>query len=182
MYASDMTIYPSEPWIPLAIYNQLAEVYKLPTVVQLITSLDESIPWQGVDPETQIYYLDNLKEANKRHLFQVRFKTRKEARAFTSLFLSVNEDNTIHTLSLAFPTPGDRGCSSRLIGWLKEFQKNNNSQVEFEISGYAERNTLRDINEQVLSAFVYQPQLQRYLHVTDVVREVKEVKKGLMRQ
>ena len=174
MYAITMHI--TSPDITL--YANLAEMYRLPTVTTLLASIEEDQQWQ-CDPSVQLYFLENMREANRRHLFQVRFTTSKQAREFTDCFLSI-EGSRIHQLSLHFPAKGDRQCHSYMIGWLKEMAKDGQAVPEFEIAGFSEREGLRFIREHSLSAFKWQEQLRRYLHVTDDLAAVKEVKKGLL--
>src|SRR6266567_8376442 len=136
----------------------------------LVTSIDEEIDWQPCEPETQVYYIDNLRETNRRHLFQVRFRTSPDARELSSIFISVEKDYQVHTLSLQFPPKGDRGCSSRIIAFLKRWP-GTEERPEFEVCGFGEREGYRFIREHSLSAFVWDDSLQRYLHVTDHASE-----------
>jgi len=50
------------------------------------------------------------------------------------------------------------------------------ASIEFECAGFGERDTFRFIREHSLSAFVWQERIARYLHVTDHLMEVKEVR------
>lgn len=173
MYAITLQVYGSSA---TEVYQELVNIYKLPTLAMLVTSLDRDISWQACTPETQVYFLDGLKEPNRRNVFQIRFKTNnKESKNFTSVFVSLDTGNeTVHILTLQFPTRGHRACSSNVIACLKRSRE---KEIEFEIEGYGERETLRFIREHSLSAFQWNESLRRYLHVTDHFNEVKEVKK-----
>lgn len=130
------------------------------------------------DPACQVYYLENLREANRRYLFQVRFPTHAGARELSSCFLSLEDASHVHQLSLQFPARGDRGVSSRILGWLKEAWHRERTDIEFEIAGFGERSHYRYICEHSLSSFQWNETLQRYLHVTDHFQEIKEVRGG----
>ena len=174
MYA--MTMHITSP--DTALYVNLAEMYRLPSLTMLQDSLEEDQDWRPYDPAVQCYYLDNVRETNRRHLFQVRFGTSVQSREYTDAYLSIDGDR-IHQLTLRFPAKGDRQCHSYLLGWLKEMLKDGQTTPEFEIAGFSERDSLRFIREHSLSAFRWQEQLRRYLHVTDDLQAVKEVRKGL---
>ena len=176
MYA--MTMHITSP--DTTLYAELAEMYRLPPLLTLVAALEVDQEWRQYDPSVQGYYLDNLREQNRRHLFQVRFSTSKQSREYTDAYLSIKEDGAIHQLSLHFPAKGDRQCHSYLLGWLKGMLKDGQAVPEFEIAGFGERDSLRFIREHSLSAFRWQEQLRRYLHVTDDPQSVKEVKKGMV--
>lgn len=178
MYTFSLKLF-NPAWVNTAIYLQLAETYRLPSIDTLLVSMEKDVAW-ACDPSTQVYYLDNLREAVKRDIFEVRFKTSERAREYTDLFLSV-KDYEVHLLTFSFGGRGDRRCSSRVIGWLKEIAKKQAVELEFEVEGVAEKELVRFIREHSLSAFQWNARLERYLHVTDDYREVKEVKRGIYR-
>ena len=177
MYAIDFTLYRSSAaWLLDDIYDGLAQTYALPQRSVLLAALEASFHWEGI----QAYYLDSLIEENRRHVYELRFKTREGAHDFTTLFVSLEDAGQVHGLSIRFPARGDRHCSSKMLGWIKEWKiKFPALEVEFELQGYGEREGLRFIREHSLSAFVWEEKLRRYLHVTDHFHEVKEIKKGL---
>jgi hypothetical protein len=158
MYALTLTLF--RPTTALsAVYNELATTYKLPPSSQLLESLDHTVVWT-CDPAVQVYYLENMREDPRRYLFQVRFKTQPKARGFVSLFLSIEEDKrTLHMLSLHFPAKGDRGCSAKILSWLKDMQQHEGIATGFEIEGWSEREGLRFIRERSLKAFSWQERL-----------------------
>jgi hypothetical protein len=169
MLAISMSIYgpPSTE-----IYQQLAETYNLPTIGMLVASIDHDISWQ-CDPSTQVYYVDNLREQNRRNTFQIRFEVRPGMHDMIDVFVSLNEDNqTVHSLSIRFQPRGNRGCASKVLAWLKS-AAHDGKEAEFEIQGFGERDGLRFIREHSLSAFQWHETLQRYLHVTDDIRAIK---------
>lgn len=182
MYAIDFTIYRAEsaPHLLDSIYDHLISTYTLPPRPVLMASLEATIEWPGI----QGYYLDNLMEQNHRHIFQIRFKTTVKSREFTSLFISLEEDEgaTCHQVTLRFPARGDRQCHSQVLSRLKEEKiKHPALEIEFQMEGFAEREEHRFIRERLLSAFQWEDKLRRYLHVDDRFRDVSEVKKGYIR-
>lgn len=181
MYAIAMQLYAaSGSQINTDIYEKLAQTYHLPSIESLLMSMEQDIEWGNVDKAVQVYFIDNLREPNRRHVFQIRFKTNPDAHEHTAIFVSI-ESKQVHNLSLQFPSRGDRHCSAKIIEWLKEITKSSGTDVEFELAGYGERDTLRYIREHSLSAFQWHAELNRYLHVTDRPWEVKETKKGMAR-
>lgn len=176
MYTFSMRLF-HPGWVNTVIYSQLEETYKLPSLETLLASIDQDVVW-NCDPTTQAFYVDNLRETNKGHMFQLRFKTTKDAREYTDLFMSV-ERNTVYSLALHFGSRGDRRCMSRIIGWLKDIAKKQAIDLEFEVAGVAERDEVRFIREHSLTAFQWNDTLTRYLHAVDDFRAVKEVKKGM---
>lgn len=179
MYTFSMKLF-QPSWVNTAIYSQLEETYKLPSLETLLASIDQDVIW-SCDPTTQAYYVDNLREANKGHMFQLHFNTTKDAREFTDLFMNVEGAN-VHSLALHFGSRGDRRCASRIIGWLKDITKKQQAAIdlEFEVAGVAERDEVRFIREHSLTAFQWHDTLTRYLHAVDDFRAVKEVKKGML--
>ena len=181
MYCLGIKLFADQLDFNTAVYEQIANYYKLPSVAMLIKSMDADQIWPG-DASMQIYYLDNLREPNYRHLFQIRFKTSLHAHDFASIFISAeNESESIHMLTLQFPARGDRHGSSQFLAAMKSAAGAGTISPTFEIEGYAEQRMLIYIRERKLSAFHWEPGLSRYLHMQDRVEEVKEVKKGLSR-
>jgi len=156
------------------IYQQLVDTYNLPTIAMLIASIQHDISWQ-CDEATQVYFVDNLREQNRRNTFQIRFESRPGAHELIDIFVSmesINEEE-IHTLSLRFPARGNLGCASKVLGWLKS-ERHHKQEISFEIQGFGERESLRFIREHSLSSFQwYEPPIGRYLHVTDDPRAIK---------
>ncbi len=178
MYTQMITIFPTPPFAPGEIYARISEIYRLPAPAALRLGLLAGIEGSLLcDPDTQVYWLDNLREANRRDLFEIRFKASPKAREFCDLHLSIEGQDIVHVhqVSLRFPAKGDRLLSSRIIGWLKLERL---AGVQFEIEGYAERRDLRFIREHNLSHFYWNDRLERYLCGTDHLVEVREVERG----
>jgi len=162
------------------IYQELADFYHLPGISMLVRSIDEEIDWSPCEAQTQVYFVDNLRGPNRRHVFEIRFRTSLDAHDLAACYLSVDQDRSVHGLFLQFPPRGNRGCSSRMIGWLKELTKRVRIDPDFEICGIGERESYRFIREHSLSAFVWHEGFARYLHVTDHPGEVRERKQGIL--
>lgn len=163
-----------------AIYEQIAERYFLPSLHQLRQSIDSSIVWPAGD--YQAYYLDSLREQQTKHLFQVRMRTQKASRNYSDIFMSMESQApyALLNMTLQFPPSGDRGFSSFVLGLLKEFQKEQNLDIDFLLEGVLERpGFFKDISlrEQSLSAFRWIPELERYLHVRERVEDVQEIRR-----
>ena len=178
MYTQRIMIFPTPAFAPGEIYERICEIYKLPAPailrVGLVAGVDHSLL---CDSDIQVYWLDNLREANRRDLFEIRFKAVKQAREFTDLHLSLEGRDIIHIhqLSLRFPAKGDRLLSSRVIEWLKLPRLEG---TLFEIEGFAERRDLRFIRERNLAHFAWNDRLGRYLCGTDHFDEVREIERG----
>lgn len=163
-----------------AIYEQIAERYFLPSLDQLRQSIDHTIAWPVGD--YQAYYLDSLREQQTKHLFQVRTRTHKASRDYSDIFMSMQsqEPYALLNMTIQFPSRGDRGFSSFVLGLLKEFYAQQHLDIDFLLEGVLERpgvfkdNSLR---EQNLSAFRWIPELERYLHVKERVEDVHEVRR-----
>ncbi len=163
------------------VWENLREMYHLPSIYMLWEGMNKRISWEGVSPEIRIDYLEPLRdETPQQTVFQIRYKSALENRHLISMHISIEPDSKIHSMAWTFPKYGDRGCSSKIIGWMKEHSKIEGMKdlYQFEICGVAERGGLRHVNERSLSAFVYCEQIGgRYLHVTDDINQVREVKK-----
>lgn len=181
MYVMRMQISPSTsyPLFGSSVYERLADRYRLPTVRTLISSLDNEITWQT---DAEVYYLENLREASSKHLFQLRFTTSEVTSNLTSLFMSV-EESIVCTMTLHFPVKGDRRCSSFVLETIKQLVREvKTNDLPFVVEGYMETSdNLHYIREQKLSAFVWVEDIRRYLHVWENPKFVKETKKGLNR-
>lgn len=134
------------------IFGSLAETHHLPPIPLLIAATNEEAMLSRYS-DVQVYVLDNLREPIRRFVYEVRFKTHRGGSALTTLYLSVEFDGNPHQLSLQFSAKGDRGCSSRVIGWLKEGEKRGEFEPEFEIAGYSEDRQFRYVCEHSLSVF-----------------------------
>jgi hypothetical protein len=175
MFALKLKLFAAtEPdWVQSAIYEHLAQTYKLPTVAGIVNEQGYLLCEQDV----QVYYLENMREASKSNVFQVRFKTSKEAHDFTDIFLSVRNE-AIQNMTLSFPSRGDRYCHAKVLGWLKEIANNQQTALQFEVEGFAESYNLKFIRETHLSAFVWEASLSRYLHVSDQSDAVRRMNRG----
>ena len=72
-----------------AIYEKIAEHPRLPDLRLIQRSAKEEVRWPDRSyNRLEVYYLDNLVEANRRDIFQLRFSTAPNSRELTSLFLS----------------------------------------------------------------------------------------------
>ncbi len=171
MYTTSLTIFASSTIAGKHfVWENLREMYRLPSIYMLWEATNKRIAWEGVSPEIRIDYLEPLRdEAPQQTVFQIRFKSALLCRYLISMHISIEPDSKIHSMAWTFPKYGDRGCSSKIIAWMKEHSKIEGAKdlYQFEICGASERGGLRHVSEHSLSAFVWHDQLGRYLHVTD---------------
>ncbi len=183
MYCTKIDIFGSRtyPLLLNAIYGSLAERYQLPSVDLLLKSKEEDVQWPDREySRFEVYYLDNLIEANRRDLFQVRFSTAKNSRELSSIFLSV-EESIVHNFSIQFPGRSGQYAGSHVIGDMKSVIHTlhfDPRDLQFETQGFPEQGMATYIKEHSLSAFSWVGGLGRYLHVREDPRGVHDVRRG----
>lgn len=179
MYITQLHIYPQAlPLLNGMIYDRIATDQQLPGVELLLKSLDnDEVEWPGVQG-LEVYYLDNLKEADKGHKFMLRWHpSASKAKDKTTLHIRIN-DGLVNGMSFVFQARGDRTLSSEILAIIKSASENVRTLADFEAQGFLETGRMDYRAEHKLSGFVWVPGLERYLHVTEDPYKVKEVAKG----
>jgi len=186
MYCTKIDIFGSQayPLFAGAIYEKIAEHYRLPDIRLILKSLNETVDWPDRDyNRLEAYYLDNLIEENRRDLFQIRFSTAANSRELTSLFLSV-EESQVKTISVQFPGRSGQMAGSHIIACIKSaihVFHISPSSLEIEVQGFLEEGWAGYIKEHSLSAFVWVEPINRYLHVKENPHGTEFVRKGKAR-
>jgi hypothetical protein len=183
MYITQIDMYGSRayPLVLGMIYGNIAEHYELPEIELLLQSLKREVSWPDRSRNhLEVHYLENMLEQKECTDFQVSFTTSKDARALTSLFLSI-EQSQVKELSIWFPGRTGRMSATKVIAWMKSSMTTlhmPSKELEFEVQGFTEEGPSTYIKEHSLSAFVWIDALNRYLHVRENPRGIDDIKRG----
>ncbi|HEX3643602.1 MAG TPA: hypothetical protein VHV10_20125 [Ktedonobacteraceae bacterium] len=183
MYCTKIDIFrcPKYPLVLGAIYEKIAEHPRLPDLRTIQKSAKEDVTWPDRSyNRLEVYYLDNLVEANRRELFQLRFSTAPNSRELTSLFLSIEESQVV-SISIQFPGKTGQMAASHVIGAIKSTVhelKISPDDLYLEVQAFPEQGSASYISEHRLSAFVWINGLDRYLHVREDPQGVRMVRTG----
>lgn len=183
MYCTKLDIYGLKqyPLLLSAIYEGIAEIYNLPPLEMLMSSIKTDVQWPDRSTHgLQVYYLEDMIEESASHVFEIRFKPAKEAREHVAIFLSLRE-SSIGNMSIQFPGRSGRGCFSRIFAVVKSASHDlriSNRDLNFEAQGFTECGTSAYIKEHSLSAFAWVEGLNRYIHVKEDPRQIRDVRSG----
>lgn len=165
------------PIVVNALYEKIAEMYKLPAIETLLSSLNNDVTWFD---NSEVYYLENMKEQSEKLLFEVRFFVSKEGKNPTSIFLNVS-NSQVHAMLIRFPARGNIVAASNIIGYVKSIVHTTDvhpRDISIKIEGFKEMGDIQFIRESSLPAFVWIDGLKRYIHVREDPREIKGIKIG----
>lgn len=193
MYITQISLYGTKVY-PLAIsmiYGKIAEMYQLPSIETLAKSIRKDVEWPN--PEKfglEVYYLEDMinvaeQSIDGRTVFQIRFNAGKDARAKTSIYVSIDENGVARNLSITYPGTQGKYSASNVLAIIKSVMHTlgmKTDEMEYEISGFAEGGPAKDIREHSLSAFIWIDALSRYLHVRERLEENPDYRKGYRRK
>jgi hypothetical protein len=157
-----------------AFYGWLSVTYALPGVQTLCTSLKKEVQWES---EAEVYFLDNLKEAQAHDLFLVR--TPLSMKQASSIFLYVQEGRVIRKVDIQFPARGSRGDAEKMISTLKDMARDRDiTSDEFPVlvEGWSETEPKR-IAEKYLTGFKWSEAAGRTFHISESPLETRDAKR-----
>jgi len=187
MYTSsiDLHIQPAvKPLFNTVVYERIADMYRLPpmeTILGAIARPSEYINWGDTSYSSlEAYHLEDMiaPPYGNKYVLEFRFRASREARKKTSLFMSV-QNGLILQLSIQFPGRAGRTAGSYIIAIIKSVAHNmrfHPGAINLEIEGFYEVDKPGWIREKTLSAFVWQPGLDRYLHVDENPTRVRDTR------
>nr|MBA2680293.1 hypothetical protein [Ktedonobacteraceae bacterium] len=152
MYCTSINLYGSKSY-PLAlamIYADIAETYRLPDLRLLQQSVTESVQWPDASySKLEVYFLDNLMDAQEETIISLRFATGKDVREKVALSLSTAQSQVLN-ISIQFPGKTGRGAASNVLATIKSVAHQlrfRPDELEFEVQGFPEQGQASYIRE-----------------------------------